>query len=68
MFQPWAKNLEMSLQNEPENDEFIYKLQYDMKLHPVGSGDDISWLDNINYISLMESGCTGCPNCTSERL
>ena len=66
LFKGWTKNLEISLQNEnkPEN-EFSYKLQYDMKSHQGGSGDYVSC---FNYISLMESGCTGCPNRTIEKL
>ena len=64
----WGKNLEISLRNEnrPENEEFRYKLQYEMGR--MTRGDHISWFDYISYVSLMESGCTGCPNRTIEKL
>ena len=70
IFKAWAKNLEISLQNEnrPENEEFSYKLQYEKKSYPEVRGGQWSLVDNINYISLMESGCTGSPNRTIERL
>ena len=69
IFKASAKNLEISLQNEkkPEKEEFSYKLEYDTG--SMGSsyrvGQRFSW---FNYISLMESGCTGCPNRTIEKL